>query len=310
MVSFDIDRTPFTIDAKRRGLSGRNLKMKNLLQESVSAAFRRAKIAQLWFLGFNLLIFLLGLEGALRPELSVFLASPLALLVIFLVPTVLALWADDSKSTAEIRLRYHEYWDAYGIAPPDDVLPKLACTTPGSLTPEKAALFKKGMKFASKEHLGDRRCLENLRQSAWFTAHLAGHCGKSLLILTALIIAGTLFLLVYCLQQPSVTLTIISTQTICAGILLVQGVGLVPTCIAFRKSGAEADRIVREATVQLKEETPNSVAVHRLLSEYQVLRAATPLLPDFVWISQRDKLNPAFEIFRKQETLKPAHANI
>jgi hypothetical protein len=276
--------------------------MKEILAEAVSLAFRRAKIAQLSFLGFQILIFVLGLIGAFIPAVATFLTAPVTLLVIFIGVVFLVYIAESCKSTAEELLRHHEYWDSYGTAPPAGLLPELALTAKDKLSAKKKALFNQGLTFASTQPVGDRRCLENLRQSAWFTSYLTGDCAKGLGALVILVNIGTIILLTYTLQAPlQPTMQSMAAQSVCAAILFLQGVGLIPAAISFFKVSNESWDIVREVIAELKNETPDSFKEHRLLTEYQILRSSAPLIPDALWIATRPRMNPAFEIFRQQE---------
>jgi hypothetical protein len=277
--------------------------MKEILTEALNLAFRRAKIAQFGFVGFQVLIFVLGLLGAFLPNLAAFLVQPLILFLILVAAVVLVYISDSYKDKAEGLLRHHENWDAYGQTPPPELIPRLALDAQGKLSEKEKQLLNQGLTFASEEKIGDRRCLENLRQSAWFTSHLTGTCAYALGALVILINLGAIALLTYTLQAPlQPAVESIAAQSVCAAILFIQGVGLIPTAILFIKVSNESWQTVREVTAELKKTEFDPLKVRWLLTEYQVRRSAAPLIPDVAWKVRRTRLNSAFALFKEQGT--------
>jgi hypothetical protein len=267
------------------------------LRGILSAWFSRAKLCWGVGLGAQLVASLVGAVSVLANQASL----ELALLVgIVACIAAIAVWRSEIlRSRAESLLRHVELEDAFGWT----VEPKILADTVSSAIALRDKVTTRGREqgefFRSTPAAGPRRGLENLRESAWWTQHLASFMGRS--AAAAVIILGltSLWSLLLAASAIGTTGPLALSNIVTAVLAIVLTANLVRLpfdYFALAAAGREYDRKASDALVRgdLSESD-----VLRMVTDYQLERAKAPLLPDWVWRLRRESLNVIWNTYRQ-----------
>lgn len=150
--------------------------------------------------------------------------------------------------------------------------------------------------FASQDPPNPRRVAANVEESAFWSKHNAGAtasiCAALALVLIIISVSGLMFALLAYGSSPVAREN--GAKIITATLLLLFSLTLVPLCLRydnFRKKSEESERLA----IQMQKDNPDAAQAIKLLFEYQLARAASPMLPSFVYWRKRDNLNLAWE---------------
>jgi len=214
------------------------------------------------------------------------------LLILLSVGLELGLMRSDAlKSEAERLKRVHELQDGLGISPDRQALANCSVPKWWFWKPSFDPKVLKGLVFASAASPSARRTLENLRESAWFTQHLAAISVKEtffygiglLLIPVVAVFAWPHFGDMESTKQA----TLVSSSIV---------LGVFSLGVARRFFGLQALEKAAENAVgraeRLLADTPNSTELALgALVEYQVARSCSPPLLTGTWKRHEKSLN-------------------
>jgi hypothetical protein len=271
---------------------------KEVVVTLVNRAYDRAKRWAGGVLSLQVVLFLSGIVAIFWPTVTLtypWIALPLAFVAAFIAGR-----ASKFKGMAESLKRTHEYLSGFAHKPSGSRLADLKQSLSAGLAPEADELLKKGITYSSSEKPGPRRILENLSESAWYTKHLSLSCayGLGTIFLTAFAVAITLLVL----SATSLAGTVVglaSAKCVAATLLFLMSIGMIRSVLAYYKMSQTSDSIDAEACQLLsRAEEPTVFEAQRLLAEYQLARAAAPLVPTWVWKFRRNSLNEDWEIKR------------
>ena len=149
--------------------------------------------------------------------------------------------------------------------------------------------------FASQHPPHPQRVAANVEESAFWSKHNAGAtaalCAGLTIVLVLISVAGLMTaLLAY---GNSAVARENGAKIVTATLLLLFSLTLVPLCLKydnFRRKSEEAEK----AAIQMKNDNPDIAQAIKLLFEYQHARAASPMLPSFIYWRKRDNLNAAW----------------
>ena len=255
-----------------------------------NTAFRQAKLWSGLLVGLQVFLFAGGVVSIFSERWSLsypWLAFPLAVVGVWISSR-----AAHFKSRAEFLKRQHEYLDGLGNRPSDRISANLQAELPAELKPEVERLLTEGVTYASDSPAGLKRVLENVCESAFFSQHLAGRCAVYLLGLLMVTGVFAVSFLLYCLHTLHDAATAVTAaRSIAATLVFLISAGTVRSWRGYASFSAKADQTYADAARLLTGENLDACETHRLLSEYQLARAAAPLLPTTVWKLHRGRLN-------------------
>lgn len=153
-----------------------------------------------------------------------------------------------------------------------------------------------GFEFASRTPPGTKRLLENLRESSWWSHHLARMASYRTWALLAIFLLGSVLLLLFATLCSTSTSTIqLAGQVAIALILGTFSLGLIPRALSFAGFSSIAQVCLEEAERLLNADAEADITEGlRNLSEYQIARASSPNLPPSIWEKNRDRLNELY----------------
>lgn len=134
--------------------------------------------------------------------------------------------------------------------------------------------------------------VENVRQSAWFTKHLAGSIAAMAFFATVLVFSIFFVSLVIVVQSPSLQLwgSIIGRATVTLLVFL-SAMGYLRLGFRYRSYSQRSERIVERASGLNEQERASDIEALLLLHEFQICRAAAPMIPEWLWKRRKDELN-------------------
>ena len=275
--------------------------MDNDYQKAASISHHYLASAKFWFYASLLLkaaIFVLGASAvffSLLPEVTPFLVAALS------IASEVSRWrSDDFKGTAEKIKRQLEEHDGFGWSISESDLANVMAECPkrflATLSHEQLA----GSVFASGTGKGPRRAVENLRESAWWSKHLAKITATGLKLIILILFAGAISALLVSIKTVAdravlANIAKVVTSTLVLGFSLGL-LRLLQSYLVFSQKAGDAEQ---KGERLLKEEVEAVDAV-RVLSSYQMARASAPLLPTFVWKLNKDRLNNIWNLRVKQ----------
>jgi hypothetical protein len=227
---------------------------------------------------------------SLVPEAGRF--APFIVFLLTAVAEAVSLRSDRLKSLAERTLRVFEISNGLGTPPPETQVADIAAEAPSSVA--SAALTPTpDLKpyFAAGSEPGPLRLLQNLQESSWWTKHLARTMYAAVVVVMTALAALSVVLLVVSVNVAvhSGTLGVIS-RVVTASLMLVFSLGMFRMAVGYGSLRDRATAAEARALATLSKE-PDVVTALRILHEYQLARAAAPLLPDWVYRWRRDGLN-------------------
>lgn len=266
-------------------------KSDRVLKDLINVCFRRAKTLTGWYLALQTIIYLAGVVTVFIPTVP--LTYPAVALILVLISEFISMRMDNTRDTAEELKRIHDQWEGFGIPPPKNRLADLRVRMGGKISREVGRVLNQGLTFSSAKPVGPVRVLENVHESAWYSKHLAAWCGRMLGILfIGTIVSAVVVLLIVAKESQSGAT---AAECVASTLAFVVSVGVLRTWRSFMTFSLDAAQTEEEAQRHLATERCVDVDVQRLLSEYQLARAAAPLIPTWVWRLWRNKLNKTWK---------------
>jgi len=259
-----------------------------------NATFRQAKLWASMQVGLQAILFAGGLVSIFSERWSLgypWLAFPLAV-----IGVCMTLRTTYFKGRAEFLKRQHEYLDGLGSQPSERILANLRAELPAALKPEVERLLTAGTTYASASPAGLNRVLENVCQSAFFSRQLAAYCAHYLLILLVVTGVVAVSFLLFCLHTlHDAVSAVTAARSVAATLVFLISVGTIRCWRGYATFSAKAEQAYAEADRQLAQADPGPCETHRILAEYQLARAAAPLIPTAVWRFHRTRLNEIWD---------------
>ncbi len=251
----------------------------------------------LWGITFFVggLVFVVGLVGIFRAEAST--AAAYFCAGLGLLTFIANLAFDMSWGKAQELRRKIDLHDAFGweIDPSwyNDLL--VRCTP----WVKKRARGKRpdGPYFASGERAGPRRALENVRESAWWSQHLAEKMYWKVLIATCVIVTGSVVILITTLAMVPLRLTenllvyASIARSVTSLIMLVISLNLIKLTISYFKFAKAAAKCKEAAMAHLQKQTKGREEEIVTLYDYFLVRRNGPVVPTWLWSMYRNELN-------------------
>ena len=226
---------------------------------------------------------------------------PPAALVTALILAGVSARTEKLKGLAETLKRDHEYWQGFGRTPSLSRLADLQVCT-GKLSEAENQLLRQGLIFSSDKTAGPARVVENLVESAWFTKHLSGWCRNLFFgVFVISLILSVVLLLITAFSVAQVSSRLAAAKCVSATLTFLISVGVLREWLSFMEFSKNAGEIEAEAE-RLSHREITEFEAQRLLAEYQMIRAAAPLIPTFVWKLRRETLNETWKQLKYPRT--------
>lgn len=249
---------------------------------------------RLWTIanGLRLVVFAGGAFAVFLAEPTVYL--PL-ILFIFAVAAELFQWRSDVlKSQCESLLRKLDLCRSFdmSISPADrrDIVSYL----PRPLRERFCNSELPDTYFTSPEPPGPRKAIENLVESAWYTKRQASFMAGVCIALTMVVVVLALAALSVASNEVESAATGANiSKVVTSWLLLIFSLGMFKHGWAYFKLAEGSERAYSTGVQLLRGEVLEADAVKQWY-EYQIGRASSPLLPEWLWRLKQDDLNDAW----------------
>lgn len=220
------------------------------------------------------------------------LVCTITVFVATVLDALLSYKSDKHKSNAENDKRKYEFSDAFGILPSKLDLASLECDVSENTLSRVSNELLEGVAYYTMEQEGDKRALEALRESAWFSSKLANMC-KNLLWVALLLTLGLAYIFVtYFVEYgESVATARMASKIVSVILLFIISKGLLSNLLGYCNFAKICENILSSAEKMLGQEKTERIYVIMLMSEYQLYRAQAPMIPTLLWEKKRKKLN-------------------
>jgi hypothetical protein len=265
------------------------------------AYYELAKRWWWWSIGCKLFVFIVGLTSTLLvifPIYAPFLAATLEIV------SEICLWRSDTiKDSAEALRRKLDARESFGWSISNAELSDLYIKTPNSLHKLAPRETQGENYFASQLPVGEKRALENIQESAWWSKHLSGKMFQYCLIISLFILAIILATLIVCIQTSSSKDALINIARIVTSTLMLFFIlGLFRRIIGYYQFSQKAAEIESKIEILLNTQNITESDAIKIMHEYQLARSSSPLIPSFIWKQMRGKLNIMWTKYRQQQT--------
>ena len=255
----------------------------------MAAQFDEAKRWWLWANVSRLLVVIVTVVSLLRKDwLDWIWLLPAG----FTVTHSLLQWrADTLQGKADAITRQLELQDGFGWKISEQEKADLSLEVSDKVK-RKAYGTEESPYFDSRQEVFARKAVENLKQSAWYTRHLARKMAKCVLMLcacAAVLALLSIFAIVFSppLQRwgPNIGRIVIIV------LVFMVAYGYLRLSFQYRSLSSQAEKSSNRASRLLEFEALTEIQAIRLLHEYQIARVMAPMIPDWLWNRTKDELN-------------------
>lgn len=238
----------------------------------------------------RILIVALTIVAILERGTEEAVATVVALL--FVTSELADVYATAKRDRAEDVKRRADFLDSFGWRPAatEAAELELALPLPSTSTGDSVAYF------TSTQPPGDRRAIENLRESSWWTAHLAKSAWRVTIALVSVLCAIVILLLAMTAASASThDARMAIARAVMTALLAALTIGAVRALYGFNSLMEHARDVENGCEAELRG-TPDTLMALRLWSDYHVFRAQAPVVPAVLWRVKRASLKRAWEI--------------
>lgn len=272
-----------------------------LLKGLATAQF---KIAKRYFFYVNIcrLIVLLTNVGMIFSNAEVLNILSIVSPTLAVISVLIQIRVDRFKSSAEALLRQYEEYEGLGWPVSRNAVSDIMVGLSENLRDEASVSNISQPYFASQAPKSIRRIMENLEESAWWTKHLSSKMATYSLLFVFIMLISSFFALVITLHsatnQPFERNVARAMVSVIA--FLFTG-GMIKLWLDYRQLNRQANR-TEDIACQLLDsaEEPNLVDAARVLNEYHIARASSPLIPDWVFKQSRSNLDDMWKKYRSR----------
>lgn len=259
------------------------------LEKLMQAQFDLAKLWLTLGISCGIGILLIDIIVILFSHLSTVMAF---VAVILVVCDSIFVWRSDRlRENAETTLRKFEYLKSLGWEISSREITNLIAAAPKSV--KLAARSDEAYPyFASTKSLGPEKLLENLEESTWWSKHQARRMSKYVGILAVTMMCLAFITLLISLQSalPTTTANMIARIIISVIVLVFSG-GYIRLTFDYHLFSQQASKAEEKAFLLCSEKDISKVEAIKLLHDYQIDRATSPLLPTWLWNIMSKELN-------------------
>ena len=254
--------------------------------------FSRAKT--LWTISNTLKfsVFAVGVVAVFSPQRS---GSVPYIVFALAIASELVQWRSDvAKSQSDALLRKLDFCRSFGGEISEADKRDIVSYVPKPLREKFRREAAVDTYFESREPPGARKAAENLAESAWYSRELAGYMVTFSIIVIVLVVLAAVGALIFASNNVSSSTTLRGmSRVVTAWLLLIFSLGLFRNAWGYYKFRERSDRSYGMARHLLTSEVTTEDALGQW-HEYQVGRASSPLIPDWLWNWKEDELNDAW----------------
>lgn len=209
-------------------------------------------------------------------------------------------WRGDSlRHRADTLLKHVELDDGFGWEIDRKVLSDNLVMAIPLETGARSRGAEQGNFYASSREPGPLRALENLRESAWWTQHLARWMAWFTGIGTIVLLGVTMWGLLAALTIVGPADVIVLSNVLVAVLAVIVATDLVRLPFDYHAMSQDACDFDSLASALLGPGRPTVDQALRLVTDYQLRRALAPQVPDWVWRLRRKRLDAIWSTTRK-----------
>lgn len=150
--------------------------------------------------------------------------------------------------------------------------------------------------FASKAQQSAQRLLENLEESAWWTKHLAGSMAfHASLLCVGVFVVAAITLVVTLQSTASQTIADTVAKVTTSIVVFIFSGGYFRLAFEYNQFSRGAEQIENQANFLLQRKDFTEIQATKLLHDYHIIRAGSPLLPNWLWKYRRGDLNELWD---------------
>jgi hypothetical protein len=235
--------------------------------------------------------------------------APLLVALLNVLAEVCLWQSDQAKATAEALLRKLDTKDSFGWPISGPELADFLLAVPNKVRSTLLAGGPGEQYFVSTEGVGPRRAIENVQESAWWSKHLASRMALYCLLVTCLLVVGSVTLLgvsIEMVRDPDRLAGI--GRVLVSTLALVFSIGLFGLSANYHIFSRRAAAIEQNAEGLLSMQFSSEDQAIKLLHEYQLARALAPLIPTWIYRLSRNALNEAWRQRSHQQEVPAAPA--
>lgn len=220
--------------------------------------------------------------------------------LIYLASELCLLRSDAVKGLAETILRKLDFEESFDWKITGAEMSDYVMRSPARLRRALPTTASEKQYFAGGEGFGPMRAAENVQESSWWSKHLAERMGHLCLTATCLLLLGFILILVVSIDTVRSFSSLSNIgRVVTSALMLVFSLGLLKLMFGYYGFSKKAARVEQVAESLLKTGCEEREAV-KLLHEYQVARATSPLIPTQLWKWMRSDLNAQWDKYRRQ----------
>jgi len=255
--------------------------------------FIYAKRMWLVSIGIKVIMYLLGVIAIFLFASSGF--WPVLLLVLAILSEIFQVISDDKKNNAEALLRKLDINQSFGYQISEADMLDIIYAAPRKTKKKLREGIEKDSYFASERALGPQKAIENLQESVWYTMNQAKSMSIMYFVLIlALLMFSVVALLIVFNQIDDIGIRYQISRIISASLLLIVSLNMIRTALAYFKAYQECRQVNVVTNSLLQSTQVTEVDALKQWYEYQLKRASTPLMPEWLWKIKKDDLEKAW----------------
>jgi len=232
----------------------------------------------------------------LQTEILLFVTTTLAITVF------LTQWRSEFiKQKAQYYLRKYEYWDGLGLKPNEQELRDAHIQLSQNLRTKILKKTSNESYFASETQYSNKRMLENLEESSWWSKSLANTAYLFFLSISiAIMILGIITLIIALQINNSLDdFNEKITRVVVALFVLIFSAGYLRTAMEYHYFSNAASKVENKVNKLLQEDIElEEIQATMLLNKYQIERVIAPIIPTMIWKMRKNILNQSWKKYQ------------
>lgn len=203
--------------------------------------------------------------------------------------------SNQEKQSSELLRRKLDFEESFGIRMSKIEVADLKAQLGASdlPTPSSEAYFASGK--SSPDSSGEK-AFENLRESAWWSKHIARSAQKLCNVLAVALVGLSILALIVSIKFLADLETISGVSKVVTSTLyFVFSARLFRSALAYRDFATRAEGISKSSDGTLERGEVDKLSAMQMWHEYHLARAAAPLLPEWLYKWRRDSLNKTWK---------------
>lgn len=269
------------------------------LKGLTDAQFKIAK-RNFTYVNISRLIILLANFGIIFGNAEISNLIALVSAAVAIISVSIQIRVDRYKSLAEALLRQYEENEGLGWPISKKAISDIMASLPAKLRQEASDFNLPQPYYASQAPKSPRRLIENLEESAWWTKHLSSKMVTYTFLFVLTMLSLSFIALVTILNSAaSYSFERNVARAVVSVIAFLFSGGMIRLWLDYRQLNENAARAENIASqILARPDDPDIVDVARVIKEYQIARASSPLIPDWVFKQSHSSLDIMWKRYR------------